>query len=511
MGETSPLSKADILCALPDDAEVDARREEGELPIIPTRGRSSLVSRDAAFVLTPPGAASGPSAAPSSAPGAHVPTSQAPKLSGFRLPKRKVDYVVVDQPMPSAKKRKEDTAAAPPSAEKGGDSTRTSPAWSPSRGQEEHHREESAPVAPLAPEVPVAGSADEVPKAQEPLISQALVTTPPPPPAAPLAPSSSASSAALECVLSEMAQLREDLLGAELRLVTGRLELASGWLHSDPAVRASLSQAAAASEKEKQAAAKAAADREAALNDAEAARDRCRELEDELKRLRDQCAEEARGRQAKEEDMRAREDAIKGCDAELEELAKAQAAERSQLEELGRKAKAKEADLDAKAKVLAEDCVAFSLLEERSSLALKSLYKKGLEKLLTTDEDGPTQLLPHLVKALEEVVEGIGPMAEAEARVLSSAALTRVFSHLHLRDPSAHLDELLEPVADEHCAAAAATVKGEVEAMLEKFRGFVLAPSTGDATDPAAPSGGAGEGDATKGGAPSVGDGGVQG
>ena len=118
-------------------------------------------------------------------------------------------------------------------------------------------------------------------------------------------------------------------------------------------------------------------------------------------------------------------------------------------------------------------------------MALKSLYEKGLEKPLTTDKDGPAQLLPHLVKALEEVVEGIGPMAEAEARVLSSAALTRVFSHLHLRDPSTRLDEPLEPVADEHCAAAAAAVKGQVEALLRMFRGFVLTPSTGDATDPA--------------------------
>ena len=106
-------------------------------------------------------------------------------------------------------------------------------------------------------------------------------------------------------------------------------------------------------------------------------------------------------------------------------------------------------------------------------------------------------------------MEGIGPMAEAEARVLSSAALTRVFSHLYLRDPNARLDELLEHVADEHCAAATAAVKGQVEALLKKFRGFVLAPSTGDATDPAA--GSAGEDDATKGGAPSAGDGGVQG
>ena len=139
----------------------------------------------------------------------------------------------------------------------------------------------------------------------------------------------------------------------------------------------------------------------------------------------------------------------------------------------------------------------------------KALYEKGLERPLTTDEDGPAQLLPYLVVALEEVVSGIGPMAEAEARVLSSAALMSVFSHLHLHDPAARLDELLEPVDEERCAVAAAAVKGQVEALLKKFRAFAPAPSTGGATNPAAPAGGMGEGDATKEGASLAGDGGV--
>nr|XP_045084596.1 uncharacterized protein LOC123494057 [Aegilops tauschii subsp. strangulata] len=450
MGENSPLSKVDILRALPDDIEVDACQEEGELPVVPTRSRSSLIPRDAASALTPPGAASGPSAAPSSAPGVRAPTPQASRLSGFKLPKWMVEYAAVDQPAPSAKKRKEYTAVAPPSAEKGGGSTRTSPARLPSRGQGEHRREDSAPVAPLAPKVPAPGSADEVPKAQESLISQALVTTSIPPSAAPLLPGSSASSIALERVLSEMAQLREDLLGADPHLVAGRLELASGWLHSDSVVRAALSQAAASSEKEKQSAIKAAADRDAALKAAEAARGSCQELEDELKRLRDQHTEEARGRQVKEEEMRAREDAIKNRDTELEELEKTQATERNRLEELEREAKAKEADLDAKAKVLAEDRTTFTDLEERSRAALKTLYENDLER-----------------------------------------------PHPHLRDPSACLDELLEPVADEHCTAAATAVQGQVEALLKKFRGFASAPLTG--------------GDTTKGGMPPSGIDGVQG
>ena len=71
-------------------------------------------------------------------------------------------------------------------------------------------------------------------------------------------------------------------------------------------------------------------------------------------------------------------------------------------------------------------------------------------------------MLPYLVDALEEVVRGIGPMAEAEARVLSLAVLTRILSQLHLCDPAAHLDELLEPVDEERCVAATTAVKGQV-------------------------------------------------
>ena len=135
--------------------------------------------------------------------------------------------------------------------------------------------------------------------------------------------------------------------------------------------------------------------------------------------------------------MKAREEAVKNRDAELAELGKKQAAERNRLEELEWKMGTREADLEAKARVLAEDRVAFTDLEKRSRKALETLYEHGLEKPLDTDEDGPAQLLPLVVKALEEVVDGLGPMAEAEARVLSSAALTRVFSHLHLCDPNA--------------------------------------------------------------------------
>src|SRR4051812_46817560 len=136
------------------------------------------------------------------------------------------------------------------------------------------------------------------------------------------------------------------------------------------------------------------------------------------------------------------------------------------------------------------------------------MYEHGLGKSLATDEDGPAQLLPFLVEALEEVVDGVGPMAEVEARVMSSAALTRVFSHLHLRDPNACLDELLEPVDEDQYEATAAAMQGQVEALLKKFRGFVSAPLSSDVAEPAA--GGEGDDNVAHEVAPSAGDGGAR-
>ena len=95
VGETSPMSKAEILRALPDDAEADTRQREREQPPIPTWGRLLLVPRDATSVPTPPGAGSGSASAPPAAAGTRTPAPQVPMLSGFKLPKWK--YVAVDQ------------------------------------------------------------------------------------------------------------------------------------------------------------------------------------------------------------------------------------------------------------------------------------------------------------------------------------------------------------------------------------------------------------------------------
>ena len=71
---------------------------------------------------------------------------------------------------------------------------------------------------------------------------------------------------------------------------------------------------------------------------------------------------------------------------------------------------------------------------------------------------------------------------------MSSAALTRVFTHIYLRDPNIDLDSLLEPVSGERAAAAAEAMKGRAEALLGKFWDFNIKPKW-SAASPAAPQG----------------------
>src|SRR4051812_7812111 len=134
---------------------------------------------------------------------------------------------------------------------------------------------------------------------------------------------------------------------------------------------------------------------------------------------------EARHCQEQEEGMKAREAAIEGREAKLKKR-------RDRLGALKKELEVTKVELDGKARVLAEDRVAFADMEKKARSSLKTLYESGLESPLAGAENGPAKLLPFLVCALEDVVLGLGPTAEAEARVLSSAALTRVFAHIYL-------------------------------------------------------------------------------
>ena len=132
-----------------------------------------------------------------------------------------------------------------------------------------------------------------------------------------------ASPDTLEDALLALSRLHSDLQGADRRLVAGRLELISGWLHCDESVRAALGQAMAASKEDKRAADQAATAREVALKDAEAAKERYWVAEVELENLRKERATAACQLEAREEKLKAQEEAVTGRDAELEQLAQA--------------------------------------------------------------------------------------------------------------------------------------------------------------------------------------------
>jgi hypothetical protein len=263
-----------------------------------------------------------------------------------------------------------------------------------------------------------------------------------------------------------------------------------------------------ASEEGEKAAGLAAATRDAAMKDAKAAEERCRATEAKLSTLHDEQAAEARQRKVQEEELKAQKAAVADRDAELERAAREQATERGRLEKLKEEVEAEKAQLETREKLLAKDeeaaaagRAAFDSLEQRSRKALQDLYGSELKEPLVTSEEGPAELLPKLVMALEGVVIGFGPMVEGEARALSTSAVTRVFYHLRLPDPNFDLGAMLEPVDPDCYNAIAEAVKGQVEALLQKFL----------AIDPATTAGGTGDGDVVDDGTPQAGDGGAQG
>ena len=112
-------------------------------------------------------------------------------------------------------------------------------------------------------------------------------------------------------------------------------------------------------DEEKLATSQAKAAREAALGDTADARGRCKTLEDKLQGLCNKLAKEVRNREEKDKDMKTREAVIRDQDVKLDER-------HGRLETLEQALKVERIELDGKAKVLAEDRVAFAKLEEKA-------------------------------------------------------------------------------------------------------------------------------------------------
>ena len=151
-------------------------------------------------------------------------------------------------------------------------------------------------MAQVTPEVPLPAAATTAVGAQQAPPQDAVVAPPPSPPTPPTVVSPT-PAAFLDRAAAELDRLRQDLLGADPRLVAGRLELASGWIRSDASIRAALVQASTACDEERQAILEAKAARDGALGEVVDVRGRCKALEDELQGLWGQLVKEAHLRQ----------------------------------------------------------------------------------------------------------------------------------------------------------------------------------------------------------------------
>ena len=140
--------------------------------------------------------------------------------------------------------------AAPLPAKEGDGDARASPARSSSRGLVELAGASSAPMAQATPEVSLPHVVATAVGAQQVLPRDVVVTLPSSPPTPPTAVSPTPSTI-LDRASAELDRLWQDLLGADPRLVAGRLELASGWICSDASIRAALVQASTACDEEK--------------------------------------------------------------------------------------------------------------------------------------------------------------------------------------------------------------------------------------------------------------------
>ena len=137
----------------------------------------------------------------------------------------------------------------------------------------------------MTPEVSLPAAATTAVGAQQTPPQDAVAALPPSPSTPPTA-ISPTPPAVLDRAAAELDRLRQDLLGADPRLVAGRLELASGWIRSDASIRATLVQASTACDEEKHAVLEAKAARDAALGEVVDVRGRCKALEGELQDFR---------------------------------------------------------------------------------------------------------------------------------------------------------------------------------------------------------------------------------
>ncbi|KAI5007515.1 hypothetical protein ZWY2020_051972 [Hordeum vulgare] len=128
------------------------------------------------------------------------------------------------------------------------------------------------------------------------------------------------------------------------------------------------------------------------------------------------------------------------------------------------------------------ELVSFPDVELRLHASLCSLCRVGFDEPLATPERGFIALKTELAVMLENIVVQVDKIVDSKCRDLFFEAATRVFTHLHLREPGFDFTSVILPVPTEarHCAAEA--VKGPAEALVKRFA-HVAPASSPDAAE----------------------------
>ncbi|KAE8808455.1 hypothetical protein D1007_15009 [Hordeum vulgare] len=225
------------------------------------------------------------------------------------------------------------------------------------------------------------------------------------------------------------------------------------------------------------------------MEGAAAAAKRREEVEACLKALQEEQAKLAERLHSREEELDVRKTKLAAREEELSQEETRLSTKQARLDEQQKEITSKKALLDAQGEALsaaekkkAVELVGFRDVELRLRTALHTFYRDGFAEPVATPESGFAVLAAELAMALEEDVIQVDKILDIECRDLFSEAATRVFSHLHLREPGFEFNSVILPVLAEAREHTVEAVKAPVEAFVKRFV-RVAVPSSPDATE----------------------------
>ncbi|KAE8795340.1 hypothetical protein D1007_29769 [Hordeum vulgare] len=223
--------------------------------------------------------------------------------------------------------------------------------------------------------------------------------------------------------------------------------------------------------------------REEAMEGAVAAAKRCEEPETRLKAFQEEQAKLAELLRPREEELDARKTKLAAREEELSQEETRLGAKQARLDEQEKEIASKKTLLDAKEEALAAaekkkpaELVGFPNVELRLRTTLHTLYRDGFDEPLATPGGGFAMLVAELAVALEDAVILVDKILESDCRDLFFEAATRIFSHLHLREPGFYFNSLILPVPTEARDSALEAVKGLVEPLVKRFAHAAVPP-----------------------------------